>query len=364
MASFAPAITAPSHTHAASAAVATSASSDSPPASVSGASRVVKTTATTMSGEKIEVYVNPDGGDEIVLPIKGPSKRSLVMGGLVLVVLGAGAGGASAWRAFRSRTPVAAAQALVPETTVTLMEMPQLVPQRENAAGAAGAGGAVGAAQRGTGAPRGAGSPNAARGTSANGAAGSADTEEPENTANSQTVPTSSGTPRVPSAATRPTATAGNTAAAPTPTTARPATGNTAANATPDPLPRNQAIGTEGSGLAGPRGPSVGGYSEGEQTDATGTADPRSFTFVYRHYRSQVTSCHSNLTRSGVEIAGRIRLRIRLSTEGHVRTTRVLENTTHSDPLAECVQERIRLWRYPAPVGGEVEFEYNLAFGG
>jgi hypothetical protein len=92
-------------------------------------------------------------------------------------------------------------------------------------------------------------------------------------------------------------------------------------------------------------------------------ADPQAFTFVYRFHRSQIGACHATVTRSGQSVVGRIRVRMRLGTNGHVVRTTVLENTTNNAQLAQCVQDRIRSWAYPAPDGGEVDFEYNLAFG-
>jgi outer membrane biosynthesis protein TonB len=91
--------------------------------------------------------------------------------------------------------------------------------------------------------------------------------------------------------------------------------------------------------------------------------DPAVFSYVYRHFRSQIAACHSAATRSGAEVAGTMRVRVRLGTDGHVARTRVVSNTTGSEDLARCVEEDVRRWTYPRPEGGEVEFEYNFAFG-
>jgi hypothetical protein len=91
--------------------------------------------------------------------------------------------------------------------------------------------------------------------------------------------------------------------------------------------------------------------------------DPSVFSYIYRHYRSQISSCHSIVTRNGQEIVGTMRVRVRLGTDGHVTRTRVLSNTTNNDTLSTCVQNAIHTWRYPQPEGGEVEFDYNFGFG-
>jgi outer membrane biosynthesis protein TonB len=69
------------------------------------------------------------------------------------------------------------------------------------------------------------------------------------------------------------------------------------------------------------------------------------------------------VTRGGQTVAGIMRVRVRIGTDGHVVRTNVVENGTNSAALATCVQNQIRTWRYPAPEGGEVEMEYRLGFG-
>jgi hypothetical protein len=90
--------------------------------------------------------------------------------------------------------------------------------------------------------------------------------------------------------------------------------------------------------------------------------DPAVFSYVYRHFRSQISACHATAARAS-EVVGTMRVRVRLGTDGRVVRTQVLSDTTGSQPLAACIQDRIRTWRYPQPEGGEVEFDYNFGFG-
>ena len=112
------------------------------------------------------------------------------------------------------------------------------------------------------------------------------------------------------------------------------------------------------------RGPRVtrGGFTLGEETDATGTMDPRVFGFVYNHYRAQISSCYSNASRARA-ISGVIVMRVRINTEGRVGSTRVISDSVRVPELAQCVQTAVRAWRYPQPEGGEVEVDYPMRFG-
>jgi hypothetical protein len=122
------------------------------------------------------------------------------------------------------------------------------------------------------------------------------------------------------------------------------------------------AGGSPQGGFISPHGPSVGGYVQGEATDATGTMDPSVFSYVYRHYRPQVGACQSMVSRNA-SVVGTMRVRVRLGVDGHVVRTSVLSNTTNNQELATCVQNSIHSWAYPRPEGGEVEFDYNFGFG-
>lgn len=112
----------------------------------------------------------------------------------------------------------------------------------------------------------------------------------------------------------------------------------------------------------GPRS-SVGGYRMGDETDATGhMEDPHVFTFVYRHYASQIAACHSTASRNR-SVSGITVVRVRIGQDGHVSRTRVISDSTHDAELQACVQNAIRTWRYPQPIDGDVEVDYPLRFG-
>lgn len=133
--------------------------------------------------------------------------------------------------------------------------------------------------------------------------------------------------------------------------------GATSATPLPAPIAENGVI---------ERGPRVsrGGYHLGDETDADGTMDPHVFQFVYRRYQPQIAQCWSTASRTGT-VSGVIVVRVRIAEEnGHVRSTRIISDSTGNAGLQACVQNTIRTWRYPQPEGGDVEVDYPLRFGG
>jgi TonB family protein len=112
------------------------------------------------------------------------------------------------------------------------------------------------------------------------------------------------------------------------------------------------------------RGPRVttGGFHLGEETDATGTMDPRVFSFVYNQKRAQISACYSSSSRSRA-VSGVIVLRVRINRQGLVGSTRVISDSVRVPELTQCVQTAVRSWRYPQPEGGEVEVDYPMRFG-
>lgn len=321
----------------------------------------------SMSGVKPQVFVEMASGEQIVLPIDGPSRKHLIAGAVVIGVLSLGVGIFAGAKAFRARTAPTLAVAPPVENTesgVILSEAPYILPLRTAGDGGVARGGQRNGVAGSRSAQGTANIGNSGAGANAANTQGNPSTNTPVQSSGVTSIPVGRNNGGSTAAGTRNTGSgttvASNTAAN---ANANPANGS---NANPEqPLPEIGGGTTPDiGGVRGPHAPVVGGYSEGDTTDATGTmADPGAFTFVYRFHRSQIGACHATVTRNGQSVIGRIRVRMRLGTNGHVTRTTILENTTNNAQLAQCVQDRIRSWAYPAPEGGEVDFEYNLAFG-
>ena len=300
------------------------------------------------------------GGEQsIALPMSGPSKRTMIIAGGGIAIAGIALGALVAMRAIKNNAPAPAPQS---DQNVALVETPHVIGQADGGADAGSGDESHGGHASGssTGRPRTSGS--GAGGTASSGAHASAGTTSGSSGSSSSsgsgsTRPSSGGSTSTGSSGSSGNAGGGGTVAAGEPT----GSGSGTAPTPGDLAQLNGGGSTTGGGIA-PRGPSVGGYVQGEETDATGTMDPTVFSYVYRHYRPQVAACQSMVTRNA-SITGTLRIRIRLGVDGHVVRTRVLSNTTNNADLATCVQNSIRTWAYPRPEGGEVEFDYNFGFG-
>ena len=303
-------------------------------------------------------------GQSIALPMTGPSRRTMTIAASGIAVAGIAIGALVAMRALRPRPE---APPLPPsDTTVALVETPHVIGQADggatgNAAPNTGSGDSRGARVR----PRtGTGTGTAAPSTAGN-AAGTNSAPSGGVTGQHTGVVSGTGTHAAATDTTPPTTAHGHTEAPPnTEPAGSGETGTPAGGTAPTAAELAQlanTAGTSGSGIA-PRGPTVGGYIQGEETDATGTMDPTVFSYVYRHYRPQIAACQSMVTRA-TPVAGTMRVRVRLGVDGHVSRTTVLSNTTNNAELATCVTTSIHSWAYPRPDGGEVEFDYNFGFG-
>lgn len=281
--------------------------------------------------------------DRVELPMKGPSRGSFAVVGAITGVLGIALGATVAYRSGTSQPET------IPVTPVGLIGEPAaVVAVREVDAGAAST------TARGTRAPRPAArSPNApgaeparapsgtAQQPGASPPSGATEPERPARPANG-TSPEPSPAPEAPRA--------------PSPGAAAQGGGTDASGAT-------ARLPDEPSGVI-ERGPRVssGGYTLGEETDATGTMDGRVFSYVYNHYKSQISACYSSASRART-VSGVIVLRVRIGTDGRVVRTRVISDSARVPELATCVQNAVRAWRYPQPEGGEVEVDYPMRFG-
>lgn len=304
----------------------------------------------------------------------------MVIAGACIALAGIGLGAGIAWKAFRRSTSATQEHAEIPETNVALVEVPTLLATHDAGAnngaeepmgGARGRvrGGTANGSNRGDPAPATGGARTSASaggmmrpsGASNSGVApvggtrnASADRESARGarTPGGGDVPSSAGEP---SGAERAQSNSGNASAGGGSSASASASASESSGSPPPEL------GSADPGLQ-PRGPRRSGYTLGEETDATGTMDPAVFSYVYRHYRSQIAACHSTVAR-GREVVGTMRVRVRLGEDGRVRRTRVVSDTTNEPALETCVQNAIQTWRYPRPEGGEVEFEYSFGFG-
>lgn len=83
---------------------------------------------------------------------------------------------------------------------------------------------------------------------------------------------------------------------------------------------------------------------------------------VIRHYLPQLRSCYERATKRGQKVGGLIEIRFTIGADGKVKSSVVHSNTTGATGLGKCIAATMKRWRFPKPVGGEVEFIYPFVF--
>ena len=87
-----------------------------------------------------------------------------------------------------------------------------------------------------------------------------------------------------------------------------------------------------------------------------------SIRLVVRHHLPQIQACYERATKRGQRVGGMIEVRFVLSPTGQVSRSQVHSNTTGSSGLGVCIAATMGRWKFPRPVGGEVEFIYPFVF--
>lgn len=83
---------------------------------------------------------------------------------------------------------------------------------------------------------------------------------------------------------------------------------------------------------------------------------------VIRHYLPRLRSCYERATKRGQEIGGVIEIRFVIGQDGRVRRSDVHSNTTGATGLGRCIAATMARWKFPKPVGGEVDLIYPFVF--
>jgi hypothetical protein len=85
---------------------------------------------------------------------------------------------------------------------------------------------------------------------------------------------------------------------------------------------------------------------------------------VVKTNTDQVRSCYEQFTTRTPNIAGKIRLEIKVDSEGRVLSTKVSDNSFADNNIAGCVEAKVKRWRFPAPLPSDpTTFSYPFTFG-
>jgi len=97
------------------------------------------------------------------------------------------------------------------------------------------------------------------------------------------------------------------------------------------------------------------------KSQAEAQIDADSVRYVVKSHLSQVKSCYSRAFKESSP-GGRVDLAFAIDRNGRAVRVRTDANTTDSEPLSRCLEERVKEWQFPRPVGGEIELVYPFIF--
>jgi hypothetical protein len=102
--------------------------------------------------------------------------------------------------------------------------------------------------------------------------------------------------------------------------------------------------------------------TEAEQKQqAEASIDADGVRFVVKAHIAQVHACYGRAFKESSP-GGRVEVAFAIDKDGKAVRVRTEANTTESEPLARCLESRIREWQFPRPVGGEYELIYPFQF--
>ena len=108
---------------------------------------------------------------------------------------------------------------------------------------------------------------------------------------------------------------------------------------------------------SGPRRP---GEADDKQ-EAQAGVDADSVRLVVRQHLPQVRACYGRAFKDSSP-GGAVEIGFAIDPAGRARNVRTETNTTDSEGLAHCLEQRVREWQFPRPVGGDYELIYPFVF--
>lgn len=97
-----------------------------------------------------------------------------------------------------------------------------------------------------------------------------------------------------------------------------------------------------------------------------GQLDRETIARVIREHRNEVRACYEAELRADPELEGLVKVAFVIAPDGQVAGARISESTLGNDAVAQCIANRARRWRFPAPGGGgtvNVNYPFVLSVG-
>jgi hypothetical protein len=98
-----------------------------------------------------------------------------------------------------------------------------------------------------------------------------------------------------------------------------------------------------------------------EKREAEARLDADSVRLVVRQHLPQVRACYSRAFKDSSP-GGSVEIGFAIDAQGRAKNVRTETNTTDSEAVAKCLEQRVREWQFPRPVGGDYELIYPFVF--
>ncbi len=116
----------------------------------------------------------------------------------------------------------------------------------------------------------------------------------------------------------------------------------------------------------GPAGPERGvpqvRAERPESDDPRALGDPGQIARVVRARLAGIRACYERALKRKPDLAGKLVLRLVLSSAGTVTAVEIDEDTLGDAEVASCVRALVARWRFPSPPGGSAEFSFPFVF--
>ena len=110
---------------------------------------------------------------------------------------------------------------------------------------------------------------------------------------------------------------------------------------------------------SGPGTKVTGALSVGAVDDYLDEGDPASVSKVVRKYSGQVKYCYESQLKANPSLNGRVEVSFTIN-DGRVVNSSIFANTTGSDALGKCIAGKVRTWRFPEEIAGDVIYPFIL----
>jgi hypothetical protein len=98
-----------------------------------------------------------------------------------------------------------------------------------------------------------------------------------------------------------------------------------------------------------------------ERAEAQASLDADGVRFVVHAHLPQVRACYGRLFKDASP-GGTVEVGFAIDANGRAKNVRTERNSTESEPLARCLETRLKEWQFPRPVGGDFELIYPFVF--